>query len=130
MGIPFFVTRDLHAALRHKLLLLYPEVDATSFDAAQARAITDFVAQGGVIFAQDVFWGGFRPLFGFEDVIPLRTRHTIIFDAKNPESSDPVFRYLNRPAEKEAPLGSPAIKEVVWTNGFPTISLPVTRSSV
>jgi hypothetical protein len=120
MGIPFFVTRDLHAALRHKLLLLYPEVDATSFDAAQARAITDFVAQGGVIFAQDVFWGGFRPLFGFEDVIPLRTRHTIIFDAKNPESSDPVFRYLNRAAEKEAPLGSPAIKEVVWTNGYTT----------
>jgi len=114
------VTRDLHAALRHKLLLLYPEVDATTFDAAQARAITDFVAQGGVIFAQDVFWGGFRPLFGFEDVIPLRTRHTIIFDAKNPESTDPVFRYLNRPAEKEAPLGSPAIKEVVWTNGYKT----------
>lgn len=118
MGIPFFVTRDLHTALGHKLLLLYPEVDATTFDATQAKAITEFVMHGGVVFAQDVFWGGFRPLFGFDAVVPLRTRHTIIFDAKNPEASDPVFHYLNRAEEKEVPLGSAAIKEVVWTNGY------------
>src|SRR6202161_1459063 len=37
MGLPFFVTRDLNAALNHKLLLLYPEVDGTTFDAAQAQ---------------------------------------------------------------------------------------------
>jgi hypothetical protein len=120
MGIPFFVTRDLHAALRHKLLLLYPEVDAATFNTAQAASITDFVVHGGVVFAQDVFWGGFKPLFGFDDVIPLRTRHTIIFDAQNPDASDPVFRYLNRAAEKEVPLGSAAIQEVIWTNGYRT----------
>ena len=118
MGIPFFVTRDLHAALRHKLLLLYPEVDGTTFNAAQAQSISGFVVHGGVIFAQDVFWGGFKPLFGFDEVIPLRTRHKIIFDAQNPGTSDPVFQYLNRPAEKEVPLGSAAIQEVIWTNGY------------
>jgi hypothetical protein len=118
MGIPFFVTRDLRAAMRHKLILLYPDVDGTSFDAAQARAITDFVAQGGVLFAQDVFWGGFKPLFGFEDVIPLRTRHKIVFDTTNPNATSPLFQYLNRPEEKEVPLGSPQIKEVIWTNGY------------
>src|SRR5271170_6896286 len=53
MGIPFFATRDLRTALRHKLVLLYPEVDATTFDAAQAQAIADFVAHGGVVFAQN-----------------------------------------------------------------------------
>ncbi|MGD0414499.1 MAG: hypothetical protein ABSA80_04020 [Terriglobales bacterium] len=120
MGIPFFVTRDLHTALRHKLLLLYPEVDGTTFDAAQAKAITDFVSHGGVVFAQDVFWGGFKPLFGFDDVIALRTRHKIIFNTKNPDATDPVFHYLNRAAEKEVPLGSPEIKEVIWTNGYKT----------
>ncbi len=118
MGVPFFVTRDLRAALRHKLLLLYPEVDGTTFNAAQAQAIADFVDRGGVIFAQDVFWGGFRPLFGFEEVTPLRTRHKIIFDAPSPEAADPVFHYLNRPAEKEVPLGSAAIQEVIWSNGY------------
>jgi hypothetical protein len=123
MGIPFFVTRDLHAALRHKLLVLYPEVDGTTFDAAQARAVTDFVTQGGVVFAQNVLWGGFKPLFGFDDVVPLRTRHKIVFDAAgldmtNTVTADPVLRYLNRPEEKEVPLGSPAIAEVIWTNGY------------
>ena len=123
MGIPFFVTRDLHAALRHKLIVMYPEVDATSFDAAQAQTITDFVTRGGVVFAPNVFWGGFKPVFGFDDSIPLRTRHKIVFDAAaldtaNPLTADPILRYLNRPEEKEVPLGSPAIPEVIWTNGY------------
>jgi hypothetical protein len=117
MGIPFFVTRDLRMALRHKLVLLYPEVDGATFDGAQTQAITDFVNRGGVIFAQDVFGGGFKPLFGFEDVVPLRTRHKVVFETKAP-NADGVFQYLNRAEEKEVPLGSPAIPEVIWTNGY------------
>ncbi len=113
MGIPFFVTRDLTSALRHKLVLLYPEVDGTTFDMAQARAITDFVTHGGVLFAQDVLWGGFKPLFGFEEVLPLRTRHNIVVN-----NADPIFQYLNRAEEKEIPLGSAGIPEVIWTNGY------------
>jgi hypothetical protein len=118
MGIPFFVTRDLRTALRHKLLVLYPDVDGKTYDAAQARAISDFVARGGVIFAQNVLWGGFKTLFGFEDVVPLRTRHKIAFDTSDPEATAATLRYLNRPAEKEIPLGSPAIPEVIWSNGY------------
>jgi len=118
MGIPFFVTRNLHTAVRHNLVLLYPEVDGDTFDTAQAKVITDFVSQGGVLFAQDVFWGGFKPLFGFDDVSPLRTRHKIVFDTTDSAATDPVFRYLNRPAEKEVPVGSSSIAEVIWTNGY------------
>jgi hypothetical protein len=118
MGIPFLVTRDLRTALRHKLLVLYPEVDGRTYDAAQAQAISDFVAHGGVIFAQNVFWGGFKTLFGFEDLVPLRTRHKIVFNAPGLEATDPTLRYLNRAAEKEVPLGSSAIPEVIWSNGY------------
>ena len=117
MGIPFLVTRNLATALRHRLVLIYPEVDATTFDTGQANTITDFVSRGGVIFAQDVFWGGFKPLFGFDDVVPLRTRHKISFQTTDP-APDPLLRYLNRPAEKEVPLGSAAIPEVIWSNGY------------
>jgi hypothetical protein len=118
MGVPFFVTLDLHTALRHKLLLLYPDVDGTTFDSAQTKAIQDFVVRGGVVFAEDVFFGGFKPLFGFDDVLPLRTRHKIIFNVSDLKSADPIFRYLNRPQEREVPLGSPAIQQVIWTNGY------------
>ncbi|MGP0019097.1 MAG: hypothetical protein ACLPHP_11050 [Candidatus Sulfotelmatobacter sp.] len=122
MGIPFFVTRDLRTALGHKLLLLYPEVDGKTYDAAEAQAISDFVAHGGVIFAQNVFWGGFKTLFGFEDVVPLRTRHKIVFDMTHPEATDATLRYLNRAAEQEVPLGSSAIPEVIWSNGYKAAS--------
>jgi hypothetical protein len=118
MGIPFFVTRDLRTALRHKLLVVYPEVDGDTFDAAQGQEISDFVAHGGVVFATDVFGGGFKKLFGFEDFTALQTRHKISFDTNGPHGNDPVLRYLNRPEEKEVPLGSPEIKEVIWTNGY------------
>ncbi len=118
MGIPFFVTRDLGAALRHRLVILYPAVEGTTFDSAQSEAITAFVSNGGNVFAQNVLWGGFKLLFGFDNVTALRTRHKIVFDAAGSDAADPAFRYLNRPAEKEAPLGSPAITEVIWTNGY------------
>ncbi len=120
MGVPFFVTRDLRAALRHKLMLLYPEVAGTTFNPGQAKAIADFVSHGGVAFAQNVLWGGFKPLFGFDDVVPLRTRHRIVFDTNDPDTTDPALHYLNRAAEKEVPLGSAAIPEVIWTNGYNT----------
>jgi hypothetical protein len=122
MGIPFFVTHNLRTALRHKLLLLYPTVDGTTFNAAEAQALTEFVDHGGVVFAQDVFWGGFKPLFGFESFTALRNRHKIVFDATDPNKTDPLFRHLNRPQEKEVPLGSPEIKEVIWSNGYTAAS--------
>jgi hypothetical protein len=118
MGIPFFVTRDLQAALHHKLVILYPEVDGNTFDAAQTQTLNDFVVHGGVIFAQDVFAGALKPLFGFQDVLPLRTRHQITLDAAQASLSDPIFRYLNRPEERQVPLGSSEIQEVIWTNGY------------
>jgi hypothetical protein len=118
MGIPFFVTRDLPTALRHKLVLLYPEVDGTTFALSQGQAINDFVTRGGVLFAQNIFWGGFKPLFGFMDVASIRTRHKITFSDNDLATADPVFRYLNRPEEKELPLGSTEINKVIWTNGY------------
>ena len=51
-------------------------------------------------------------------MVPLRTRHKIVFNATGLEATDPTLRYLNRAAEKEVPLGSSAIPEVIWSNGY------------
>ena len=75
MGIPFFITRDLGQALRHRLVILYPSVDAQTFTEAQAGELTAFVQQGGFIFAQNVFWGGMESLFGFRSFAPSRKRY-------------------------------------------------------
>ena len=114
MGIPFFITRDLPRALRHRLVILYPSVDSRTFAQSQADRLTRFVRQGGFIFAQNVFWGGLQNLFGFRSFAPLRTRHHVAFSL----TKDPVTKYLNRSEERETQLGSDHFPEIIWSNGY------------
>jgi hypothetical protein len=113
MGIPFLITRDLGQALKHRLVILYPSVDSHTFDQAQSEQLTTFVRQGGTIFAQNVFWGGLKDLFGFREFEPSRKRYHLAF-----AGTDPVMKYLNRPEERETRLGSERYPEIIWTNGY------------
>ena len=114
MGIPFFITRDLLQALRHSLVILYPGVDSRTFTQPQAEEITTFVRQGGVIFAQNVFWGGMQSVFGFRSFVPSRKRYHLAFSS----TTNPVMKYLNRPEEREVSLGSNQFPEIIWSNGY------------
>ena len=114
MGIPFFVTRDLKQALQHRMVILYPEVGPRTFTEAQAQELIAFVKQGGNILAQNVYWGGLKPLFGFRDFTSSRKRHRLAFTA----ATDPVTKYLNRPEEREISLGGQNVPEVIWSNGY------------
>jgi hypothetical protein len=114
MGIPFFITRDLPQALRHRLVILYPSVDSHTFTQPQADQLTTFVRQGGSIFAQNVFWGGLQNLFGFRSFVPSRKRYHLAFSV----TKDPVTKYLNRPEERETQLGSDHFPEIIWSNGY------------
>jgi hypothetical protein len=114
MGIPFFLTRDLPQALRHRLVILYPSVDSRTFAQSEADRLTTFVREGGFIFAQNVFWGGLQNLFGFRSFAPSRQRHRLAFSA----TKDPVTKYLNRPEERETQLGGDHIPEIIWSNGY------------
>ena len=113
MGIPFSITRDLGQALKHRLVILYPSVDSQTFSQAQAEQLTTFVRQGGYLFAQNVFWGGLKDLFGFREFEPSRKRYHLAF-----AGMDPVMKYLNRPEERETRLGSQSYPEIFWTNGY------------
>src|ERR1700680_2298363 len=65
MGIPFFVTRDLDRALQHRLVIIYPSVDAHTFTDGQIRELDQYVENGGSLFAVNVFARVFQKLFGF-----------------------------------------------------------------
>lgn len=114
MGIPFFVTRNLNQALRHRLVVLYPETDARTFDEQQINQLRVHVENGGSLFAVNVLAGSARPLFGFSGVSPSRRRYRVNFAS----GSDPILRYLNRAEELEVPLGSPRAGDIFWTNGY------------
>ncbi|HXY07935.1 MAG TPA: hypothetical protein VEI52_08770 [Terriglobales bacterium] len=113
MGIPFLITRNLDQALKHRLVILYPSVDAHTFNEDQAKQLTTFVENGGTVFAQNVFWGGLRDLFGFREFKPSRKRYHLAFVGQ-----DPVLKYLNRPQEREVHLGSESYDEIFWSNGY------------
>ncbi len=114
MGIPFFVTRDLAQALRHSVLFIYPEVDANTFTKDQAQKLTQFVQRGGTVFAQDVFWGVLKPLFGFRTYQPGGFRHWVTFEA----AGDPLLKYLDRPEEKRVRLADENVHLLFTTNGY------------
>jgi hypothetical protein len=114
MGIPFFVTTDLNRALSHPLLIIYPTVDGSTFNSAQIRALTEFVASGKSIFAVNVFAGGLRDLFGFRAHSASRRRYFLNFVA----DSDPALRYINRPEELQTRLGDPRFGDIYWTNSY------------
>jgi hypothetical protein len=114
MGVPFFVTRDCREALRHRLVIIYPGVDSETFEEADAQRLLDFVRSGGNVFAQNVFWGGLKPIFGFKSYVASRQRYSLIFSS----SLDPVTKYLNRPEEMTVRLGSQSYSDIIWSNGY------------
>src|SRR5208282_2757577 len=107
---------DLKQALQHRMVILYPEVGPRTFTEAQAQELIAFVKQGGNILAQNVYWGGLKPLFGFRDFTSSRQRHRLAFTV----APDPVTKYLNRPEEREISLGRQDVPEVIWSNGYTT----------
>ena len=113
MGVPFFVTQNFDQALRHRLVILYPEVDARTFNEQQINRLRGHVADGGSLFAVNVVAGSARTLFGFSEVVASRRRYRVNFARANP-----ILRYLNRLEELEVPLGSPSAGEIFWTNGY------------
>jgi hypothetical protein len=114
MGIPFFVTRDLQHALRHRLVILYPQVVAGTFSAAEIAQIHGHVDAGGSIFAQEAGAGALEPILGFREVAPSKRRHVVRFQP----GADPLLRYLDRPEELEIRLGSDRYPEIFWTQGY------------
>lgn len=113
MGIPFFITVDLDQAVQHRHLVIFPDIDATTFSEAQAQQLLAYVENGGTIFAQNVFWGVFKPIFGFYQFLPLQTRQRVTFSGH-----DPILRYLDRPEEKEVWLKGRKVEDAFWTHGY------------
>jgi hypothetical protein len=114
MGVPFFVTQNLNQALRHRLVVLYPETDAKTFTEPQIGQLRAHIESGGIVFAVNVLAGAARPIFGFDAVTPSRRRYRVKFAT----GRDAILRYLNRPEELEVPLGNPQAGEIFWTNGY------------
>lgn len=63
-GIPFIMTEDPEAALRHKAIYIYPIISGRVLKAEHFRALVDHVHSGGSLLAFDFEGGGLQDLFG------------------------------------------------------------------
>jgi hypothetical protein len=114
MGVPFFVTRDFSRAILHRLIMIYPSADPTTFSGGQIEELKRHMQSGGSVFAVNVLARSLGELFGFSAVTASRQRYQVNFSA----GSDPVLRYLNRPEELQVPLGDRKYGQIFWTNGY------------
>jgi Polysaccharide deacetylase len=82
IGVPFVITRDYHAALTHRVVLVYPIISGRTLSPDALRALAGFPASGGTLIATDVLGGGLAETFGFAEAVPSRTRSAIAFSAE------------------------------------------------
>jgi hypothetical protein len=113
IGVPFRITRDYREAIKHKAVLVYPNISGASLDAAAIRALAAFARERGTLIGSHVLGGGMNELFGFDEAIPAK--HTSVkFDLNQSMAS--IF---TDPMESTIVIGNAAAPEsLVGTYGY------------
>jgi peptidoglycan/xylan/chitin deacetylase (PgdA/CDA1 family) len=91
-GIPFVITQDYQQALRHRTVLIYPNIPKNAPD------LEPFVKGGGTLIAfRNV--GGLKNLFGIREVLPPAPHHQLTLLGAREEQVT-----LAHPGNTEAPF--------------------------
>ena len=64
IGVPFSLTTDYRVALRHRVILVYPQISGNSLAQPALRALAAWARGGGTLIGTNVV-GGLNELFGF-----------------------------------------------------------------
>jgi len=113
IGVPFTITRDVAEAVRHKVVLVYPEVSGATLPGEAIRSLVAFAHGGGTLVANGVVCCGLGAVFGFEEAVPARSRFEVRF-----ASTDLTAGFTDS-AERVVPLGDRARQtETQWTVGY------------
>jgi peptidoglycan/xylan/chitin deacetylase (PgdA/CDA1 family) len=113
-GVPFMVTRDLTAALAHRIVFVPASDHRMDLKKSDVERLRAFVSAGGTFVLQETALSPWPDLTGVARVAPARSRRRISF---RPEA-DPGFALLDRPEELVIPLASPATETGVWTGAL------------
>ena len=113
IGIPFLITRDVREAVKHHVVLVYPEISGRVLPARAFDDLRMFVKQGGTLAATGVLGGGLQDVFGFRIAEPSQARYAIRFQ-------DDIRRLvpLMDPRERTIPLGLRGRGEALGTEGY------------
>ena len=123
IGIPFRMTRNVHEALAHKVVLVYPMISGKVLKPEELQALAEFPKTGGTLIGVQVLGGGLNHVFGFRDAVASRQRYDMTL-----ATADPLLADLTDPREQRLRVGirDKGI-EVMGTYGYTDASAPLAR---
>ena len=123
IGIPFRITRNVHEALAHKVVLVYPMISGKVLKPEELQALAEFPKTGGTLIGVQVLGGGLNHVFGFRDAVASRQRYDLTL-----ATADPLLADLTDPREQRLRVGirDKGI-EVMGTYGYTDASAPLAR---
>lgn len=113
-GVPFTVTRDLDAALRHRMVFVPGGEKAIHLTTEQRVSLRVFVNAGGTLIVQSAGLPVWPELTGVAVSAPSRGRRLIDFRPR----ADAGFRDLTSPGLRTVRLASDSVSEGIWTAGL------------
>jgi peptidoglycan/xylan/chitin deacetylase (PgdA/CDA1 family) len=120
IGVPFLITRDWSEAVRHRVVLVYPDVSGATLSADALRALAALPRSGGTLIANEVLVGGMNQVFGFDRALPARTRFELRFGTTS------LTAAFTDTLERDIPLGDRAREaEAQWTVGYTGAADPI-----
>lgn len=115
MGIPFTITTDYKEAMKHNVVLIYPEVGGKTMTPWATQELMDFTEKGGTVIGVNVVTEAMNDFFGFDSYVETDKNQTIQF---NP-SAAPVVNCFQDPRERTIALGDARYKEANYgTYGY------------
>ncbi len=113
IGVPFVITRDVRAALEHRVVLVYPMISGGVLPREALAALARHTRSGGTLIATNVLGGGLNDVFGFGDVVPSRSRVEVRL---NPGL--PLTARFDDPRELRLPLGNGPQRRSLGSYGY------------
>ncbi|MBX3369472.1 MAG: hypothetical protein KF793_03700 [Nitrospira sp.] len=123
IGVPFRITRDVHEALAHQVVLVYPMISGKVLGPEALQALAEFPKTGGTLIGVQVLGGGLNQVFGFRDAVASRQRYDVTLTPAAPLLAD-----LTDPRERQLRVGIRGKGiEVMGTYGYTEASAPLAR---
>lgn len=104
-GIPFKLTTNIDTALKHDVVLIYPEISYYRVDDNVVNKVNKYLKQGGTVIGDCVVNGPLLSTFG----ITSTTHSTTDFKIDIYDTNNPLLKEFTNPKEREISLGDPDV---------------------
>ena len=87
IGIPFRMTRNIEEAVRHDIVMTYPQITGLNMTGAELGELRGYVEQGGTLIGMNILGGGMADMFGFESITESKSRYSLSFQEGESETA-------------------------------------------